>query len=330
MQPNVISRRSLLTGAGSFALAAPLLQQRAYAQSTFGAGGLAPPSNGAFLVPIIQQLGLDQKLGMAFDIKLYGDQALLYSDFATGRSTNIYSVMFAGANLYAQGVPIPALFTISTANGAFVSRDPKITKISDLKGKTIAAPTSSGFWGMTLVYLAKNGLDPRKNINVISAPASGVITQLMAERVDAGLVFDPAISNMTLKGYHLVGDMVSGVRSALSMPPSAPLWFVGCTAHKEWIDADPSRALKVLRMWQEAADFYNDHGKEADKIISEFVKMPIEALQRSRELKITNFKVVPAINEKQNMNILFKAFADGGFMKPLPDDGFYYQWPKGT
>jgi hypothetical protein len=54
-----------------------------------GAGGLAPRSNGAFLVAIIRRLGLDKKYGLASDINLYSGPSALYTDIAAERTNDI-------------------------------------------------------------------------------------------------------------------------------------------------------------------------------------------------------------------------------------------------
>ena len=316
-------------GAGAAVAAGILKPQQAAAQvNKSGAGGLAPPSNGSFLVPIIRKLELDKKNGLDFDINLYSDPSALYSDLAAERTSHIFGAIYNCANFYVRGVPLQLLFTISTANHAFISKSPDITKAGDLTGKTVAATTSSGFYGMAVLFLKQNGLDPRKNLNVISSPPSAVQTQLLADKADAGLLFDPALSSMLTKGYHLVGDMNAGIREALKMKPAAPVWYLGAYGRKDWIDADPKRAAAVLKMWQEAAAFYNESPAEADKLISEFTHVSVEALTLSRKLGITKFNVEPAIAEKENLDPLFRGFKDVGFLTDLPDDGIYYKWAK--
>jgi ABC-type nitrate/sulfonate/bicarbonate transport system substrate-binding protein len=322
----------MLAGFGSAAVAAtgvchPTVVK---AQANEPAGGLAPPSNGSFLIPIIRKLELDKKHGLQLDIRLHSDQGVLYSDFAAGRSSHIFSAIFAGANFYERGLPVRLMFNYCTYNAAFASRDPKIKAPADLKGKTIVAPTSSGYYGIALLFLKQHGLDARRDLNILNAPPSGVQTYLLADKADAGLLFDPGLSNMLTKGFHLIGDINAGVRSALNMKADAPLWGSGVTAHKAWIDADPKRAVATLRMCSDAVDFLNKNPNEADQLISEFAKIPVEALQKSRELNITEWRITLPRSEKQNLDDLFQGFKETAFLKNLPDDGFLYDWPNGT
>src|SRR5258706_13612373 len=131
------TRRTIVRalGIGAVVLSPAVLRsEQAWAQSSkSGAGGLAPPSNGSFLVPIIRKLELDKKHGLDFDINLYSDPSILYSDLASGRSSHIFGAIYNCANFYVRGVPVELLFTISTANHAFVSKNPAIKTAADLK-----------------------------------------------------------------------------------------------------------------------------------------------------------------------------------------------------
>lgn len=331
MKSQAWSRRTVIRALGIGAVLSPAIVRSdlAWAEvNKSGAGGLAPPSNGSFLVPIIRKLELDKKNGLDFDINLYSDPSTLYSDLAASRTSHIFGAIYNCANFYVRGVPLQLLFTISTANHAFISKKPEIKVAADLKGKTVAATTSSGFYGMAVLFLKENGLDPRKNLNIINAPPSSVQTQLLAEKVDAGLLFDPALSSMLSQGYHLIGDMNAGIRSALKMKADANVWYLGCYGHKEWIDADPKRVAATLKMWQEAAAFYNENAAEADKVISAFTRVSVDALALSRKLHITQFKVLPAIEEKANLDPLFGGFKEVGFLTDVPDANIYYPWTK--
>lgn len=329
MQNLILTRRKMLQtiGLGAAATTGILGHKAAWAQvNRSGAGGLAPPSNGSFLIPIIQKLKLDKQNDLDFDVNLYSDPSVLYSDLASSRTSHIFGAIYNCANFYVRGVPLQLLFTISTANHAFISKDPAIRTPQDLEGKTIAATTSSGFYGMAELFLKQNDLDPRRNLNLINSPPSSVRTQLLADKVDAGLLFDPALSEMLTHDFHMVGDMNAGIRQALSIDADAPVWYLGAYAQKEWIDENPKRAASTLKMWQEAANFYNNNPEEADAIISEFTRVPLEALALSRKFGITQFKIEPAIEQKDNINALFRGFKDVNFLTDLPDEGIYYDW----
>ncbi|MFQ5873805.1 MAG: hypothetical protein ACE5JL_08390 [Dehalococcoidia bacterium] len=86
--------------------------------------------------------------------------------------------------------------------------------------------------------------------------------------------------------------------------------------------------MGVLRMWQDAVNFYYLQPEKADQMISQFTKVPLEALKYSRDHKFVTFKVDPAIEEKVNIHKTLVGFKSVGFLKKLPDDGLYYTWPS--
>ena len=327
-----ISRRRFVQGVGwvaAGAMAGPFAAPR----RSFGAipvvgAGLGPPSNSTMMVPIIKGKKLDQKHGLDFQINLYRRLGAMYSDFAAHKWESVYCPAFSNAaRFYNKGLDIQLMFTYTTANHAFVTKNPAIRTAQDLKGKTVAATTASGFWGMAVLFLQANGLNHRTDLNVISASPPAVTTQLMANKVDVGIVWEPNLSRMLTSGFHLVGDMSVGIRKAIGIKAGEPVWYLGAYAWKKWLHSDHKRNVGILRMWQDAVDFYHKQPEKADKLISEFTKIPVKALKYSRDHKFMTFRVEPAMNQKANIMATLEGFKSVGRVKKLPDDGIYYKWP---
>jgi NitT/TauT family transport system substrate-binding protein len=295
-----------------------------------GAGGLAPPSNGSYMAPIIRELQLDRRHGLDFDINLYSDPATLYSDLAVGRLTHAFGALFNAANFYLRDIPIRLLFTIAGANHAFVARDPAIRTAADLRGRTVAMPTSSGFYGLALLFLQKNGIDPRSNMNVINASPAAVATQLQAGKVDAGFLFEPSLSTMLSKGFHRVGDFNGDLRAALGLKPAAPIWYIGAYGRATWVDENPGLVAATLAVWRDAVAFYDAEPERADEIISRFTKIKPEVLRLGRKLGLTAFSVRPATEEKANIDAVFRGLQRVDFLRATPGAAFYYDWPESS
>jgi ABC-type nitrate/sulfonate/bicarbonate transport system substrate-binding protein len=290
--------------------------------------GLGPPSNSSYLVPIIRELKLGAKHGLDFRAKLYTRLGALYSDFAAHKTESLFFGGFSNAaRFYSKGLPVQISLTYSTANHAFVSKNPKIREADDLKGKRVAATTASGFWGMAVMFLRQHGLNSRTDLNVISASPPAVSTQLYAGKVDAGIVWEPNLSKMLTSGFHLVGDMSGGIRKDLGLPADAPVWYLASYSWKEWLDEDHKRNVKLLQMLRAAAEFFYKQPERADKIISEFTKIPIKALKYSRDHNFVTFRIEPAIKQKANIMATLKGFKSVRRLKKLPDDGIFYKWP---
>ncbi len=328
----VISRRRFVQGVGwvaAGAVAGPFAAtRRSFGATPIVTAGLGPPSNSTMMVPIIKDQKLDQKYGLDFQINLYRRLGAMYSDFAGHKWESVFCPAFSNAaRFYNKGIDIQLMFTYTTANHAFISKNPKIRTAQDLKGKTVAATTGSGFWGMAVLFLKANGLNHRTDLNVISASPPAVATQLMADKVDAGIVWEPNLSKMLTSGFHLVDDMSSGVRKAMGIKAGEPVWYLGAYAWKKWLHSDHKRNVGILKMWQDAVKFYHDHPNKADSLISKFTKVPLKALEYSREHKFMTFRVEPAINQKENITATLEGFKSVGRVKKIPDDGIYYKWP---
>jgi ABC-type nitrate/sulfonate/bicarbonate transport system substrate-binding protein len=313
-------------------IAAPLLlllQQSAVgaAETVVSMAMLGPPSNVSYLLPIIAQQGFDKKNGIDFKPALFPDPANAYADFAAKRQDLAVGGFFNAANFYGKGLKCQLLFTLTTTNQALLAKHEGLKSAEDLKGKTIGATTSSGFYGLALLYFRANGLDPRKNLSVISGAPSAVQAQLFAGKIDAGLLIEPLVSNALQQGYHTVGDMAGDIRRELRMAPDAPVWYLGVFGWSEWIENHPDLALALLRTWQDAADFYERNPDDAEKLISDFAKVPAAALRLSREKGFNTIKVVPAIGEQRNIDAILGGLKSVGFIDAVPDDGLYYRWP---
>jgi ABC-type nitrate/sulfonate/bicarbonate transport system substrate-binding protein len=317
-------RRDVLLGLGG----AALLGVPARAATPVGAAGtLGPPSNAAYLIPIIRDQQLDRKFELDYQPTLYTDTGALYADFAAGKTKFLIAALNNGANFRARGVPIQLMFTLATSNHAIVSKDPAIREPADLKGKTIAATTSSGQWGLVVLFLKTHGLDSRRNVNVINGAPASVQTQLLAGKVDAGVIWDPALSSLLTAGYHVVGDMNGSIRQALGMRADAPVWYLGAYGWQSWLDEDAARNRRLLAMFQAAADFYYKAPDEADRLISAFTKIPLDALKFSRAQEFAELRVLPAVSEKANLQKTFEGLKEAGFLTAIPGDELYYPWP---
>src|SRR5258708_37800582 len=103
------SGRTRVRALGSGAVVSPaiLRSAQAWAQvNKSGAGGLAPPSNGSFLVSVIRKLELDKKNGLDFDINLYREPPTLFFYLAASRTSLIFGTNYNCANFHGRVVPL--------------------------------------------------------------------------------------------------------------------------------------------------------------------------------------------------------------------------------
>lgn len=92
-----------------------------------------------------------------------------------------------------KGVPVVAPALLAGLDdppvGFLVRREAGIDSVVDLKGKVVAVPSFSGTPYIYLRYMSeKFGLDWKKDLQVVEAPAPTILRLLLSKQVDAGAV----------------------------------------------------------------------------------------------------------------------------------------------
>jgi len=108
----------------------------------------------------------------------------------------------------------------------------QVKAVKDLKGKKIGYTTpGSGTWALANVYLKKAGLDPDKDVELVSLGGDNAVfyTALQSGRVDAIASFEPI-------GTKVIADGVG----VYLLDPYAP------GTHKEWVGSDKADALALV------------------------------------------------------------------------------------
>jgi ABC-type nitrate/sulfonate/bicarbonate transport system substrate-binding protein len=323
----VTTRRAVLGGLGASAAIGPGALAQTPTAVIADTATLGPPSNAPYLLAIIQDQELEKKFALEYKPTLYSETAPLYAEFAAGKIKSMLSGLYVAVNMRARGLPVQLMFTFTTTNHAIVSKHPAIREPIDLKGRTLAATTSSGHWGMVVLFLKNYGLDPRRDLEVVNVAPAAVQAQVLAGEVDAGVLRAPALSNVLVSGCHLVGNMNVTLRQMLGMTGDAPIWYLGMYAWQSWLEQDAARNRRLLEMFQAAAAFYYREPERADRAINALTKIPLETLKFSRDRGLTEFRIIPAIRQQANLRKIFEGFKEAGTLNDIPGDELYYPWP---
>ncbi|WP_374319448.1 ABC transporter substrate-binding protein [Aquabacterium sp.] len=91
--------------------------------------------------------------------------------------------------------------TLGSGNGIVVPKDSPVTSLSELRGKTISVPFASAAHGMLLRALKAQGLDPAKDVNIISQAPEVAGPALQADKIDAHADFVPFAEAFPYRGY---------------------------------------------------------------------------------------------------------------------------------
>ena len=178
----------------------------------------------------------------------FGQENIELGDFVIGSSGTLRQAMIAKQydfGLYAfvhipiarlAGSPFKAVVQLHDQEifGLIVRSQLKdqVKAVKDLKGKKIGFTTpGSGTWALGNVYLKKAGLDPDKDVELVSLGGDNAVfyTALQSGRVDAIVSFEPFAEKVIADnvGYFLLDIYAAG-------------------QHREWVGADKADALFLV------------------------------------------------------------------------------------
>ncbi|WP_222847578.1 taurine ABC transporter substrate-binding protein [Nocardioides dongxiaopingii] len=126
---------------------------------------------------------------------------------------------------------------------SLIVKDPAITDIAGLRGRTVAVPFSSTAHYSLLQALAEAGLVPDEDVTVINLDPEKMPAAWQGDQIDAAWVWDPTQSQLLEDG----GERI--LSSADTAEAGRPTYDVG-TASRAFIDANPD----FLAQWAKAQD----------------------------------------------------------------------------
>ncbi len=217
----------------------------------------------------------------------------------------------------ANGVATTQIFQLDKSYGAdgMVVKS-GISKISDLKGKTIAAsaPGTSPYFALAW-FLKKNGMTPKdvKIVNLEPQAAANAIIAGVAD-LDAAMTYEPYLSAVRAKPE-------AGKIMATTLDYPMVMDTVGCTP--KFLTDNPKAAKALADSYFEALEMIQKDPKKSFEIMGADVKQTGEAFEGSQKFlrwqdRAANQKFFAgehAAFSKEAADLLMEA----GIIKSLPD-----------
>jgi len=203
--------------------------------------------------------GLDRANGVVLDPpKPYSSLTSYYGDFVAGA----FDMCFGSWDTFAirsfAGVPMRYLCGINPGNLLnIVTMSDSVRSIEDLRGKTLAAPTSSGtFRLMKSLVHAFYGFDLEKetSIQTVDHPLGGV-TLVLADRADAAMTWEPSVTIGMSKNPKL--RVLLNMGEAYQKHESAEMPFLGVAIRQEALDRYPGVADRLFKTFAASVDGIN-------------------------------------------------------------------------
>ena len=217
----------------------------------------------------------------------------------------------------AAGVATTQIFQLDKSYGADgMVVKPAIGKISDLKGKTMAADAPGTATYFTLAWmLKKNGLS-MKDVKVVNLSPQAAANAMIAGNtdIDGGMTYEPYLSAVRAKPE--AGKIIA---TTLDYPMVMDTF--GCTP--KFLADNPTAAQGLANGYFEALEMIQKEPKKSFEIMGADVKQPADAFEASQKFlrwqdKAANQKFFAgehAAFSKEAADLLLEA----GIIKQIPD-----------
>ncbi len=267
----MILKRTL---SGLAALAAILTAAPAAAQETPVAIGISGWTGFAPLT-LAKEAGLFKKLGLDVSIKKI-PQKDRHLAIASGDVQCAATTVETWVVWNANGVATTQIFQLDKSYGADgMVVKPGITKITDLKGKTVAAsaPGTSPYFGLAWM-LKKNGLSV-KDVKVVTLEPQPAANAMIAgtDGIDAAMTYEPYLSAVRAKPE--AGKIIA---TTLDYPMVMDTF--GCTP--KFLKENPKAAKALADGYFAALDMIKSDPKKSFEIMGADVKQSGEAFEKSQ------------------------------------------------
>ncbi|MDD1530402.1 twin-arginine translocation pathway signal protein [Bradyrhizobium sp. WBOS7] len=224
--------------------------------------------------------GFDRKHGVALAPPIpYSSLTTYYGDFVAGS----FDMCFGSWDTFAvrafAGVPVKYLCGINPGNLLnIVTASDSIQSITDLRGKTLAAPTSSGtFRLMKSLVRAFYGIDLEKEttIQTVDHPLGGV-TLVLADRADAAMTWEPSVTIGMTKNPKL--RVLLNMGEAYEKHEGAVMPFLGLAIRQAALDKYPGIAERLYKVFADGAAAMQADPQAAYAAAEKETKLPASTL----------------------------------------------------
>lgn len=216
-----------------------------------------------------QQSGILQKYGLTADIQRLNNSAAVVAAVLGGSMDLGRASLFSLVVARSKGLPIvleapSALYTAARPDAALVvATDAPIHSARDLNGKLLASASLGDlFTTMNAAWIDANGGDS-KTVKYVELPGSATANALVAGRVDAAMLADPALSEAVRSGKCRVLGHPEDVLGKVSM---ATAYF--CSS--DYAAKNAAVLARFRKALDESAAYAIGHMSEMAPVIAKF------------------------------------------------------------
>jgi NitT/TauT family transport system substrate-binding protein len=225
------------------------------------------------------------------------------------------SLHFSAPSIIQIDADVPITFLAGVHIGCWkLFGSDQIQTIADLKGKTVAIMELGGAEHVFLSSIAASiGLDPNKDINWTTHPAS-VSKQLFADgKIDAFLAFPPLAQELQARN---IGHVV--LNSMMDKPWSQYFCCMATTS-REFLNKNPVATKRALRAILKASDICAQHPEQAAQLVVNkgFTDNYEYALKAMQEIPYNNWR---DYDPTDTLRFYALRLRDAGMIKSTPNE----------
>jgi len=201
---------------------------------------------------IAEQQGLYAKFGVDVDLRPFNSGPLVLRALEAGDLDMAYVGMPPVFRAFDEGLAIKIVSKVNYGQAAmFVSHDSDIKTLADLKHKRIASVRrGSGMDILLRGYVLKEaGLDPQRDVNIITMPSKIMHASVQRGLVDAAFTWEPYVSQA------VITDNARVILDINEKFPHYPWYVLVATEHM--LNARRGSMLNVLRAHTHAIRYLN-------------------------------------------------------------------------
>lgn len=244
------------------------------------------PGLSVVLTEVIRHYKLDEKNGFKLtEPTIYTSIATYYADLVSGSYDVCLGTWDTFAARYLAGVPVKLACIVSTAQVMGVLAKKGVKSVTELKGKTIAAPQSTGTYRIARAIMKEVldfELEKEVTVQNVTNPAASVAL-LRAGSAEGALSWEPNISRGLVEDPSL--DVVFNAGQVYKEKFGTELPFFGICVRNELLDKNPKIAGQLAGMYRDCVKIIVDDPKAAVAAVGDKSGVGANVLQEALSSK---------------------------------------------
>jgi len=284
------------------------------------------PSLGAFMPPVIKAKKFDTANGLDITFEERPPDAYTTQfnsgEFKVGGSAALLTVGLADE----RGVKAKYLFNLFDFWGAVVTSRPGIKSVKDLEGQEVAAARATTNFQMFDFFARKQGADVSK-MKVVNTAPPGLVGYAIADRAAAVQLWEPAYTLLKAKKPDIRLLDLSLDKTWKGFAGGSQIPYLGVAAHSDWIEANQAVIPKLYAAYKAAGEFIAKNPEEAAALIAP-KSTPADRAALVSLIKANDrlgMNVVGAHEQAKQIEAVYKAGIDVGYLKKMPSDNTIYE-----